>query len=222
MSYPSEQGVLDLFSLKENKSTGYLGKGSKDGSWLPRFISNDQQLWVICACFSLCVHEGLLQPSPVPSPHPSTSSGPDPLAGSEDCVHHLEWRLTAMSTGREQSDPHALSCMTGQQPSTAIKHGERRIFLDRFKFLALLWLDVLHCFPVVRRWHIPSSCSFLISFVLSWCAPSPNNTDISSTYFHGSRVEADTSVNTSEVVLISGKSVGFFMLYYFPDAWILA
>ena len=37
MSYPSEQGVLDLFSLKENKSTGYLGKGSKDGSWLPRF-----------------------------------------------------------------------------------------------------------------------------------------------------------------------------------------
>lgn len=64
-----------------------------------------------------------------------------------------------MSTGREQPDPHTSSCMTGQQPSTAIKHGELGIFLDRFKFPGTA---VIRCFAL-----FPCSQDVTYSFPLA-------------------------------------------------------
>lgn len=113
--------------------------------------------WVIWVHVALCLWGLLFFPL-------SLSLSP----GQSSSTHHLEWRLTGMNIGRKQRDTHTLSCMTDQQPSTAIKHWEHWILLDRFKFpgtavircfalfpcsqyvthsllLALFWYLFLHC-----------------------------------------------------------------------------
>ena len=88
-----------------------------------------------------------------------------------------------MSTGREQPDPHALSCMTGQQPSTAIKHGERRIFFDRFKFPGTAVIRCFALFPCSQDVTYPLPLALFSSLLCCpGAAPSPN-TDISITSF---------------------------------------
>lgn len=88
-----------------------------------------------------------------------------------------------MSTGREQGDVLALPCMTGQQPSTAIKRGELGILLDRFKFPGTAVIRCFALFPCSQDVTYSLSLA-LFSSLLCWpgaaCSP---GTDISITSF---------------------------------------
>lgn len=136
MSYPHARCVLLCF-LSELHT---WGKEVRDWRWLCFYFYSSPSSCGLSAYKPLCVHEGFLQLIPPPS-----VARTPPLAWSKDHVHHLEWKLTAMSPGSEQRQARTLSCMTGQQPSTAINQEEPPIFLDRFKFPGAA---VIRCFAL--------------------------------------------------------------------------
>lgn len=88
--------------------------------------------------------------------------------------------------------------------------------------LALLWLDVLHCFPVVRMWHIPFPLLFFHLLCAVLVLPDHPAKTFRQLYFDESLVEADARGTKSKVVLIQGKLVFFRCVFFPPDAWILA
>lgn len=113
---------------------------SSDGSWLERSISKDLHpaLGYVCTDYFGSIGGVSSLPHPHFWPRPlcqalRTGSSPGVRADSN------EHRQGAARP------PHALSCMTGQQPSRAIKHGELGIFLDRFKFPGTA---VIRCFAL--------------------------------------------------------------------------
>lgn len=149
----------------------------------------------------LCIHEGLLQPT---RPHiwPRYSSqGPKTMfiTWSESWQ---EWAEAESSETREHC--HAWLASSHQRQLNTENWGS---FWTGSSSLALLWLDVLHCFPVVRMWHIPFPLLFSHLLCAVLALPDHPAQTFRWLHFNKSLVEADARGAKAEVILeIQGKS----------------
>lgn len=157
MSYPHAWCVLLCF-LSELHT---WGKEVRDWRWLCFYFYSSPSSCGLSAYKPLCVHEGFLQLIPPPS-----VARTPPLHGPRTMF--ITWSESWQQWARAASSGKHVHCHAWLASShqRQLTRKSPQSFWTGSSSLALLWLDVLRCAPVVRMWHIP----FLLLISRFFCA----------------------------------------------------
>lgn len=162
MSYPSAWCVLVLFSSQGKQICCRLVEG-KWGIEAGLNVSVSEELCLARRYLSISCFVSMRGFSSPPHPHPWLQ----PLSHGRRTVFITwseSWQQWAQAGSNEtRTHCHAWLASSHQRQLNMESLGS---FWTGSSSLALLWLDVLHCFPVVRMWHLP----FPLLFSHLFCA----------------------------------------------------